>query len=352
MNILQIAPLVERVPPKKYGGTERVVHALTEELVQRGHDITLMASGDSVTSAKLISVYPRSLREANVKNLYGPNPWKMLHIGTAYQMQHLFDIIHDHNELSLPTANIAKTPVVFTIHGAITPDNRRLYERLSRPYFITISRAQTLHAPNIHTLGTIHNGLPMEHYPFSKRHKGYLLFVGRISPEKGVHYAIEVANDLDLPLTIAAKLDKANPHDTQYFYEYIQPQLSDQIRWAGEVDEKERNMLMSKALCMLHPITWREPFGLTLIEGMACGCPIVAFNKGSIPEIIVDGKTGFIVDDLAEMIACVEHIEVINRAYCRSYALQHFNAKRMTDEYEAIYKRILQHTQPVQYRVH
>ncbi len=234
MKIAQIAPLAERIPPKKYGGTERVVHALTEELVQRGHEVTLFASGDSLTSAKRISVYPRSLREAKLKDTYSTNVFTMLNIGVAYYMQEQFYIVHDHNGiLGLSTANIARTPVVMTMHGPFTIENRVVYQTLLRPHQVTISRAQGYAVPKLHHAGTVYNGLPLTHYPFSAEHDNYLLFVGRISLEKGVHYAIETARSLDLPLIIAAKLDDV---DVPYYQHYIEPYLSDRVRWIGEVD--------------------------------------------------------------------------------------------------------------------
>lgn len=339
MKIAQIAPIIERVPPKKYGGTERVVHALTEELVKRGHGVTLFASGDSITSATLVSVYPKALREAKLRDLYGLNIWTLLNIGIAYERQKDFDIIHDHTGyLGLPLANIATTPTVITLHGPITPDNRRLFGKLRRPHLVTISNAQAQPAPDLHYAGAVYNGLPMEDYPFSDGHDGYLLFVGRISPEKGVHKAIEVAQYLDLPLIIAAKLESV---DQRYYNEYVGPYLTDQVRWIGEVTETDRNRLMSRAMAFLHPAMWREPFGLTLIEAMACGCPVVAFARGSIPEIVAHERTGFVVFDVEDMIDAVARIDKIKRADCREYALKYFSAERMTDGYLEIYDKIL-----------
>lgn len=339
MKIAQIAPIIERVPPKKYGGTERVVYALTEELVKRGHKVTLFASGDSLTSAELVSVYPKALREAKIKDLYGLNVYTVMNIGLAYSRQNEFDIIHDHNgHLSLPTANIAKTPVVMTLHGAFSPENKRLFETLNRLHYVSISHAQAQSAPKLNYAGNVYNGLYMEHYPFGEEDAGYLLFVGRISMEKGVHVAIDVAEYLNLPLIIAAKLESV---DLPYFNEYIGPRLSETVKWIGEVDENERNRLMSKALCTLHPITWKEPFGLTMIEAMACGSPVVGMNKGSVPEIIKDGISGFVVNDTDEMIEAVSRIKTIDRAQCRTYALENFGAVNMADGYERVYREIL-----------
>lgn len=339
MKIAQIAPIAERVPPKKYGGTERVVWALTEELIRRGHDVTLFASGDSETSAKLESVYPRALREAKLKDIYGSNHLTMLHLGQAYEVQDEFDIIHDHlAPLSMPTANLASTPVVVTMHGPFNSENRKLFELLRAPHIVTVSQAQLYPLPNINHVATVHHGLPMKDYPFSEEHDGYLLYVGRISIEKGVHYAVDVAQALDMPLILAAKVEG---HDRAYFKEYIEPRLSDRIRWVGEVDEEERNKLMSRARAFLHPVVFREPFGLTLIEAMACGCPVIAFNRGAIPEIIKTGVTGYVVEDVEGMMDALSNIDSIDRAACRAHALEQFSVERMADGYEAVYKRLL-----------
>lgn len=339
MKIAQLAPIAERVPPKKYGGTERVVHALTEELVRRGHEVTLFASGDSQTHARLESVYPRALREAKMQDIYGTNHLTMLHVGQAYELQDEFDIIHDHlAPLSMPTANLATTPVVATMHGPFTRENRKLFEMLRTPNVVTVSQAQLYPLPNINHAGTVHHGLSMREYPFGAEHDGYLLYVGRISIEKGVHYAVDVAQALDMRLIIAAKVE---PLDRPYFREYIEPRLSERITWVGEVDEEERNKLMSRARAFLHPVTFREPFGLTLIEAMACGCPVIAFNRGSIPEIIKTGVTGYVVEDVEGMIDALSNIDAIERAACRAHALEHFNVGHMVDGYEAIYKKLL-----------
>lgn len=340
MKIAQIAPIVERVPPRKYGGTERMVHDLTEELVRRGHEVTLFASKDSQTSAKLVSVVDKPLREMSVDDLYGSNFWTMLNIGVAYSRQNEFDIIHDHSgHLSLPVAHLSVTPVVMTLHGPITLQNKTLYATLNNPHLITISKSQAVPAPQLNYLGTVLHGLDMQNYSYSKDNDGYLLYVGRVSEEKGVHHAIEVAEYLRLPLIIAAKVDE---HDRKYFREKIEPHLGGLTRWIGEVDQDERNRLMSRALCFLHPALWREPFGLTLIEAAACGCPVVAFKRGSIPEIVKHGKTGFVVEDVEEMVEAVSQIQKIKRRDCRKHALQDFSATRMADEYEKLYLKALQ----------
>lgn len=362
MRIAQIAPIIESVPPEKYGGTERVISALTEELVRRGHEVTLFASGDSITKARLSSVFPTSLRESGIENIYGYNIWSLLHVGVAYQRQEEFDIIHDHNSqnnpVSLPLANISQTPVVMTLHGPLNGDygfetdghGYRFFELYNKPHLVTISRKQQQPAPHLNFAGNVYHGLPMEKYPFCKKDQGYLLFVGRIHlykgvEEKGLCNAIEIAKRLHMPLLIAAKLDTSIKEDVAYFDSVIKPNLSDKIRFLGEVDEKKRNELMSNAFCLIHSINFEEPFGLTLIEAMGCGCPVVAFNKGSIPEIIDEGRTGFVVSGIEEAVSVMPSVKELSRITAREYALKNFSSSRMAKDYEAIYQNILsQHT--------
>ncbi len=339
MRIAQIAPLVESVPPKKYGGTERVVHALTEELVRRGHEVTLFASGDSETSAELLSVVPKNLREARVKDLYGFNVWSLINLSKAYGSAERFDVIHDHSGyLGLPLAYVAHAPTIITMHGAFTDDVKYFFQILKAPRIACISHAQAATIDNINLLGVVHNGLPMLGYPFSVVPGKYLLYVGRICADKGTHLAVEVARTLQMPLIIAAKLRLA---DRPYFTHCILPYLSDTIRWIGEVDEFERNQLMRDAWCLLHPITWQEPFGLTLIEAMACGTPVIAFDKGSSREIIKHAKTGFVVESINDMAAAVKNIPSINRSDCREYVLSEFTVEKMTDAYEKMYRSVV-----------
>lgn len=338
MKIAQIAPLIERVPPKTYGGTERVVSALTEELVKRGHDVTLFASGDSITAARLIPIYPIHLREAKL-NQFQTSSLRLLGIGIPYQRQDEFDIIHDHNlPFSAPAANLSATPVVATLHGPIDPGNQELYEKLTNPYLISISEAQIPKKNKMNHVTTIYHGFNMNYYPFSEKSEDYLLYVGRIAPKKGLHHAIEVAQKLNRRLIIAAKLDDCHK---DYYQKEIMPHLSDQIRWIGEATELERNRLMTHALAFLHPACWEEPFGLTMIESLACGTPVVAFNRGSVPEIVRNGKVGYVVENADEMVKAISEIDRINRGDCRRYALSNFNVEKMTNEYELVYSTIL-----------
>lgn len=350
MRIAQIAPIIETVPPDKYGGTERVISTLTEELVKMGHKVTLYASGDSKTSAKLSSVFHKALRKTNMKNIYNHNIYSLLNVGIAYQMQDEFDIIHDHNSqnnpVSLPLANIAKVPVVMTLHGPLTGEYSKAFEFYKKPNLVTISKKQAAPAPNLNYIGNVYHGLSMRKYPFSGNNDGYLLFVGRIDlsdgiEEKGLHHAIDIAEKVNMPLIIAAKLNTRQPEAVEYFKKKIKPRLSEKIKWLGEVDETTRNKLMSRAFALLHTINFPEPFGLSLIEALACGCPIIAFDKGSIPEIIKEGKTGYIVKNSEEAVRKISEIEKIDRLFCRTDTLMNFCAERMAKDYENIYYKLL-----------
>lgn len=360
MRIAQIAPIIESVPPKKYGGTELVISVLTEELVKRGHKVTLFGSGDSVTNAKLFSVFHKSLREAKIPDIYDNlNIWSLLNVGLAYQMYDKFDIIHDHNSqnspVSLPLANICKTPVVMTLHGSITNGEYKPFEFYDKPHLVTISKKQAEPAPDLNYIGNVYHGLHLERFPYGRKHKGYLLFVGRLHirhgiEEKGMLNAIKIAEKLDMPLLIAAKLETDIKKDVSFFNRFIKPRLSDKILWLGEVDPDSRNKLMADAICLLHPVNFSEPFGLTLIEAMGTGCPVVAFDKGSIPEVVENGKTGFVVRSVGEAVDRVKNVDKIKRSYCREYALERFSAERMADEYEAIYYKLMLRNRERQYQ--
>jgi glycosyltransferase involved in cell wall biosynthesis len=346
MRIAVIAPIAVSIPPEKYGGTERVIYYLVEGLVKRGHDVTLFASGDTKTSARLVSVVDQALSKTeNSADIYGFNTPTMLNIGLAYSMQDQFDVIHDHGpHLSLPTANIARTPTVQTWHGPFLEPIVPYFEKLNKPYIVSISKAQQKSSRHINFIGTVYNGLPMAHYPFNDKPEDYLLFVGRIDREKGPHLAIDVAVKLGKKLIIAAKVDLSVPIIKEYFEQEVKPRLEkhkDLVEWIGEVDEKTRNDLMKNALCLLHPITWPEPFGLTIIEAMSCGCPVVANNFGSMQEIIKHGKTGYIVNNLDEMLDAVKNIGKINRMDCRQHSLENFNDDRMVEGYLDAYQRAI-----------
>ena len=337
MKIAQLASLVERIPPKRYGGIERFVHYLTEELVRRGHAVTLFATADSKTKGKLISSAPRPLREMYVADT---TAFTLLNVAKVYKNSGQFDIIHNQLDYyTLPTAALSTTPTIPTLHGPINPENKQIYDQYKDHRFVSISNAQRRGADNLNWVSTIYHGIPVEKFRFGAKPKDYLLYVGRISLEKGTHTAMNVATTLNKKLIIAAKLDKA---DIDYFNQYVAPRLYNKnISWVGEVTDNERDKLMSNALCLLHPVTWPEPFGLTMIEAMACGCPVVAFREGSIPEIVINKRTGFVVEKEKEMIHAVEKISSISRQACRKHIEKNFNLKRMVDSYEKLYYEIV-----------
>ena len=339
LRIAQIAPVIERVPPLKYGGVERVIHALTEKLVARGHRVTLFGSGDSRSSAALRSVRTVNLRESKITAVNDVNYWTLLNLSEAYGRADEFDVIHDHNSFAaLPLAEQSNTPVIFTLHYEYA-SRPELYRRFRRPRLAAVSEAQAKETPGLNYAGVVYNGLPMENYPFSTDSDGYLLYVGRICREKGVRYAVEAALAAKLPLVIAG-----HQADRWYFRRYIAPHLSDSIRWVGEIDQNERNRLMSRALAFLHPALWPEPFGLTMIEAMACGCPVIAFDNGAIAEVVASGRSGFVVKSVSEMIEAVGRTPQLDREYCRDYALNKFSDEKMADSYEKIYRTLISET--------
>lgn len=339
MKIAQIAPLNQRVPPRRYGGTERVVNHLTEELVGRGHKVTLFAAAGSETSSELVPVVPHPLRDAHILD---PTPFTVVEVAKAYKMSSEFDIIHNHaypDYLTFAAAAKSTTPTVTTLHNPFVPETRRVFEEYKNLKYVAISKNQRRANTRLNFCATVYNGIPVEKFPFGKKHGDYLLHVGRISLQKGTHIAIDIAAKLGKDLIIAAKLD---PWEVEYFNQYVAPKLSNgNVHWVGEVDDKERNKLMSRALCLLLPITWREPFGLVMVEAMACGCPVVAFKKGSVPEIVVHGKTGFVVENERQMARAVKRIDSIDRKACREHVSENFNVKQMVDSYEELYRKII-----------
>ncbi len=342
MRIAQIAPLFESVPPKKYGGTERVVYNLTEELVKNGHDVTLFATANSKTSAKLVSVFHEGLRHEFPNDTKKRFLYTLLHLQTAYGQEKKFDVIHDHNGFyGAPFAQHSSKPVIMTLHGQLEPETGRIFQRFNKPTLVTISHSQQKRAPKLKYETTVYNGLDFNGYPFGRRYGDYLVFIGRICPEKGLHHAIRVAKEAALPLIIGAKYEPEIKENKDYFKKYIEPELNDKIRWIGEVTQKKRNELFANALASLHPATWEEPFGLTLIEAMACGCPVVAFNRGSIPEVVQHGLTGYVVTTVNDMIKSLQEIAKISRSDCADYTRRAFSAKQMAAGYERVYQKVI-----------
>ncbi|MEP0751459.1 glycosyltransferase family 4 protein [Trichocoleus sp. Lan] len=340
MRIAQVAPLWERVPPPAYGGIELVVGLLCDELVRRGHEVTLFASGDSISLAKLESVHPQALRlDSSVKEY---SIYEMLQLSRVYEQADKFDIIHSHMGCAaLPYANLVKTPTVHTLHGIFTPDNEKLFMHARRQPFISISNDQREPRLNLNCVATVYNGINPTIYEFYPQpdNPPYLAFLGQISPEKGPHLAIEIAKRSGWHLKMAGKVDVV---DAEYFEQEIKPHIDGkQIEYLGEANHVQKNALMGGAVATLFPITWREPFGLVMIESMASGTPVIAMKMGSTPEVIAHGKTGFLTDNVEEAIAAIDQAAQLNRYACREHVLSHFSAQRMTDGYEAVYQQIL-----------
>ena len=340
MRIAQVAPLWERVPPPAYGGIELVVGLLTNELVRRGHEVTLFASGDSLTLAKLESVHPQALRLDPTVKEYGI--YEMLQLSKVYERASEFDIIHSHMGCAaLPYANFVKTPTVHTLHGTFTSDNEKLYTHARLQPFVSISNAQREPKLNLNCLATVYNGIDTSQYEFHPEPENppYLAFLGRLSPEKGPHLAIEIAKRSGWKLKMAGKVDVV---DRKYFEQEIKPHIdSKQIEYLGEANHIQKCALMGGAVATLCPLTWREPFGLVMTESMETGTPVIAMELGSTSEVIVHGHTGFLCHNVEECIAAIEPVTQLNRKTCREHVENHFSVQRMTDGYEAVYQQIL-----------
>lgn len=340
MRIAQVAPLWERVPPPAYGGIELVVGLLTDELVRQGHEVTLFATGDSVTLAQLESVHPRAIRTDPTVKEYGI--YEMLQLSQVYERADEFDIIHAHTGASaLSYANLVKTPTVHTLHGVFTPDNEKLFKYARNQHYVSISNAQREPRLGLNCVGTVYNGIDPNIYEFRSQpdNPPYLAFLGRLSPEKGPHLAIEIAKGSGWRLKMAGKVDQV---DREFFEQEIAPQIDgEQIQYLGEANHAQKCELMGGAVATLFPITWREPFGLVMIESMATGTPVIAMDMGSTPEVIAHGRTGFLCQTVDECIEAIDHAVDLNRYECRDRVLSHFSVTRMTEGYEAVYQQIL-----------
>jgi glycosyltransferase involved in cell wall biosynthesis len=345
MRIAQIAPLTEAIPPKLYGGTERVISWLTEELVALGHDVTLFASGDSRTTAKLAPMWPRALRlDGAVRDPCA------LHIMMLEQVRRRaadFDMLHfhlDYYPFSLFCRQAA--PFVTTLHGRLDlPEHQPLFSTFSSIPIVSISDAQRRPVPNAGWVRTVHHGLPEQLLTPQPVQPAYLAFIGRISPEKGIDSAIRIAERCGLPLKIAAKVDKL---DTDYFEEQIRPLLaSPLVEYIGEISDHEKPAFLSGAMALLVTIDWPEPFGLVMIEAMACGTPVIAFNRGAVPEIVEEGSTGFIVQDESSAVAAIDRISGLSRKTIRERFERRFTARRMAEDYLAVYRNLMEAAEPV-----
>jgi glycosyltransferase involved in cell wall biosynthesis len=337
MKIAQVAPLYESVPPKYYGGTERVVSYLTEELVRQGHDVTLFASGDSVTRAHLAPACPSGLRLN--KHCVDQMAYHIGMLEMVFSRAEEFDVVHFHIDyMHFPFSKRQPMASLTTLHGRLDlPDLVPLYRQFPDIPVVSISNAQRKPLPWINWQSTVYHGLP-DVYDFQPGGK-YLAFLGRISPEKRLDRAIEIARRAGLEIKIAAKVAKS---DQDYFKEIIKPMLKDpRVDYLGEIGEREKNRLLGGALALLFPIDWPEPFGMVMIEAMACGTPVIAYPHGSTPEVIDDGVTGFLVNRIDDAVAAVERASSLSRSRCREVFEQRFSADRMVRDYVTAYRRLL-----------
>jgi glycosyltransferase involved in cell wall biosynthesis len=340
MKIAQIAPLFESVPPQCYGGTERVVSYLTEELVRQGHQVTLFASGDSKTAAELVPICPRSLRLHSVNGSEHDHVvHHLLQIERVFKDAGQFDIVHSHVDYFAYSVMRRHPEVanVSTLHGRLDLDFLvPLYQEFLETPLVSISHAQRAPLPWVNWRGTVYHGLPRNLHTYHPDAGKYLAFVGRISPEKRVDAAIEIATRAGMPLKIAAKVD---PADREYFRTVVEPRLDNAwVEFVGEIGEVEKGDFLGNAAALLFPIDWPEPFGLVMIEAMACGTPVIARPRGSVPEIMVDGVTGYIVEDVDAAVAAVGQLSKLSRAGCRRVFDERFTAERMARDYVSIYR--------------
>ena len=349
MKIAQVAPPWLPVPPRGYGGIEAVMSSLTEGLVARGHEVTLFATGDSVTKAKLSYVYEKALgNDGSLKN----NPYtQMFQIYPAFIRSNEFDIIHVHGEgQAMFLADLIKTPVVHTIHGTLTegeqnPDKRKVYQMFTKQNFVSISNAQREGLPNLNYVATVYNGIELSQFTIGDGSGNYVAWLGRITPKKGVVEAIHAAKAAGIPIHLAAFVD---PVDQAFFDAEIKPLIDgSSVQFVGQLNHEERSLFLQKAKAFLFPIKWQEPFGLVMVEAMAAGTPVVAFNRGSVPEIVDNGKNGCVTEDEAGMVEALKKLLGMDsasymamRAACRTHATDHFTIEKMVDGYEEVYKKL------------
>jgi glycosyltransferase involved in cell wall biosynthesis len=340
MRIAQVAPLYEPVPPRLYGGTERIVSYLTEELVRRGHDVTLFASGDSQTAARLVAVTERAVRlDASSREVLAADISRQL--GRVFRHADRFDVIHCHVDyLAYPFCDLVRTPTLHTLHGRLDlPYLDPVFRDFPNVALVSISDAQRapLASLPLNWAGTVHHGMPFDRFRLVERPGDYLAFLGRIAPEKQPEVAIEVAKRVGIPLRIAAKVDA---NDREFFERVVRPLLDDpNIEFVGEIEDGDKAAFLGGARALLFPIDWPEPFGLVMIEAMACGTPVIARPCGSVPEIVADGRTGFVGESVDDLVEAVKRIDTIERAECRRHVEQRFSVARMVDDYEVLYRR-------------
>ena len=343
MRIAMLSPIAWRTPPRHYGPWESVVSLLTEGLVSRGYDVTLFATGDSKTRGKLQAICKRGYEE---DRSIIPKVWECLHISKLFEHAEDFDIIHNNFDfLPLTYTGLINTPVITTIHGFSSPGIIPVYKKYNHTnFYVSISNADR--SQELDYIKTIYHGIDLKQFEFQPAPEDYLLFFGRIHHDKGAREALEIARACNKRLILAGIIQ-----DKAYFHQYIEPHLDNtHAVYVGSVGPDQRNQLLGKAYALLHPINFNEPFGLSVVESMACGTPVIAFNKGSMPELIENGKNGFLVETVDEAIAAAAHIEDIDRACCRRRVEQHFTVDRMVEGYIQIYEKVLEETQRESHR--
>ncbi|MEX2346200.1 MAG: glycosyltransferase family 4 protein [Balneolaceae bacterium] len=335
MRIAMLSPIAWRTPPRHYGPWENIASGITEELVKRGYDVTLYATGDSLTAGKLKSVCPRGYEEDPE---IIPKVWECLHISSLFEEADQYDIIHNHFDyLPLTYTGLTQTPVVSTIHGFSSPGILPVYRKYNDTVsYVSISNADR--SPELDYTATVYHGLNLRQFSFQPQPDDYLLFLGRIHPDKGAREAIEIAKRCGRRLVMAGIIQAP-----EYFSRYVEPELEPgKIEYIGSVGPEERNDLLGNSVAMLHPILFNEPFGLSVIESMACGTPVVAFEKGSMQELIIDGYNGFLVSNVEEAVRSVKNVDNLRRLDCRSHIEKYFTIEHMVDGYIKVYKKVIE----------
>lgn len=335
MRIAMLSPIAWRTPPRHYGPWERVVSLLTEGLVVRGVDVTLFATLDSITAARLRGVCPRGYAEDSSLD---PKVWECLHIAEVFESAEEFDLIHNHFDfLPLSYSGLVKTPVLTTIHGFSSPRILPVYKKYNgTTYYVSISNADR--SPELHYVATVYHGIDIENFTFQPEPGEYLLFFGRIHHDKGAREAIEIARRSGRKLILAGIIQ-----DQEYFQSQVEPFLDGkEVTYIGSVGPAERDRLLGEAFALVHPINFNEPFGLSVVEAMACGTPVIAFPRGSMPEIIRDGENGFLVSTVDEAVKAVEKIPSLDRLHCRRWVERRFTAERMVEDYLEVYRLVLE----------
>ncbi len=341
MRIAILAPVSLPVPPQGYGGTELVVHQLAEGLVAAGHAVTLFASGDSASRADLRAILPRALTPLGFDTNALSLPFERAHVSWAFSQAADFDLIHDHTKaLGVMLAPTSPVPVLTTVHNDFTPERRSLYLRHRDHAYVALSQAHARRCPELDFLGVVYNGLDLEQPLFRTEKEDYLLFLGRLCEAKGTHTAIAAAQALDMPLVLAGKVD---PVDAEYVRTRVSPHVDgERIRYVGEVTGLRKWELLAGARCLLFPIAWPEPFGLVMIEAMACGTPVVATRWGSVPEVVAPGVSGWIADDFEGLLEGIRHAPRIDPHACRRQVQERFGTAAMVAGYLALYERLLE----------